>query len=273
MLIPNEASGYKLIQLSGWHGKCFVIPKQELKEIGKRSESKDPGIYLLFGENDESTNQKLYIGESEKFLDRLLNHGVNKDFWNIAIVFTGGLDKAKIKYLEFLSTTEAKKINRYDLLNDVSPKENMLSEFDAVITQDYFSKMNYILAVLGYPVFQNIKESISSDKIYSLKSEGADARSQLLEDGSLNVLKGSYARMRETESLTGWSLAARKKFIEDGTFKEKGDGTSYVFTRDVLFKSPSAAAATVVGRSSNGWTMWKDESGNTLDENLRKEEK
>lgn len=270
MLMPNEAMGYKVIQLSGWNGKCFVIPRKELREIEKRSESKDPGIYFLFGENDESTNQKLYIGESERFFDRLLNHGTNKDFWNVAIIFTGGLDKAKIKYLEFLSTSEAKKVNRYDLLNDVSPKENTLSEFDLVMTQDYFSKINYILAVLGYPVFQNIKESISSDKIYVFKAEGADARSQLLEDGSLNVLKGSFARIRETESLSGWSLMARRRFLEDGTLKDNGDGISYIFTRDVLFKSPSAAATTVIGRSANGWTLWKDENGNTLDENLRK---
>lgn len=270
MLMPNEATGYKVIQLSGWTGRCFVVPRQELKEIEKRSEIKDPGLYFLFGENDESTNQKLYIGESERFFDRLLNHDANKDFWNIAIIFTGALDKAKIKYLEYLSTNEAEKVNRYDLMNSVSPKENSLSEFDMVSTQDYFSKINYILAVLGYPVFQSINQSISNDKIYLLTADGTDARSQLLEDGSLNVLKGSLARKRETKSFFGWSQAARKRFLEDGTLKDNGDEISYELTRDVLFKSPSAAAATLTGRPINGWTAWKDEKGHSLDENLRK---
>lgn len=270
MLLPNEAAGYKIIQLTGWNGKCFVIPRKELKELEKRSESEDPGIYFLFGENDESTDQKLYIGESERFFHRLLNHDANKDFWNTAIIFTGALDKAKIRYLEFLSTNEALKVNRYHLINNVSPKENSLSEFDTVTTQDYFSKISYILTVLGYPVFQSIKASLSDSKIYKLKAEGSDARSQLLDDGSLNVHKGSLARIRETESFSGWSLVARKKFLEDGTLKDNGDGMSYVFTRDVLFKSPSAAAATVMGRPANGWTSWRDENGNTLDENLRK---
>lgn len=40
--------------------------------------------------------------------------------------------------------------------------------------------------------------------------------------------------------------------------------------KDYLFKSPSAAAATTTGRPINGWTAWRDESGNTLDSNLRK---
>lgn len=268
-LVPNEANGYKLIQLSGWNGKCLVVPRTELKEIEKRSDVKDPGIYFLFGESDESTNQKLYIGESERFYDRLISHDANKDFWNLAIIFTGNLDKAKVKYLEFLSTSEALKVNRYDLINNVSPKENSLSEFDIVSTQDYFQKINYLLTVLGYPVFQHINESLSNHILYFLKSESSDAKSQLLEDGSMNVLSGSLARIKETESFGGWALSARKKFIKDGTLRDSGDGLSYVFTKDTLFKSPSAAAATITGRSINGWTSWKDENGNTLDENLR----
>ena len=122
---------------------------------------------------------------------------------------------------------------------------------------------------IGYPVFKNVQESTLNPKMYFLKGEGAEARGQLLDDGSMNVLKGSLARIRETESFWGWSLAARKRFLEDGTLKDNGDGLSYVLTRDVLFRSPTAAA-TLKGRSTNGWSAWKDEHGTTLDELLRK---
>ena len=270
ILIPNDVNGYKVIQLEGWNGKCFVVPRTELKEIEKRIEIKDPGIYFLFGENDESTDQKLYIGESERFFDRLVTHDTNKDFWNTAVIFTGCLDKAKVKYLEFLSVTNAIKAKRFDLLNGVLPKENVLSEFDLISIQDYFSKIDYILTVFGYPVFQNIESSILDKKIYYLKGEGFAAKANLLDDGSLNVLKGSLARIRETKAFIGWALAARQKFLNDGTLKDNNDGFSYIFTRDVLFKSSSAAASTVIGNPMNGWIMWKDENGKTLDENLRK---
>ena len=33
----------------------------------------------------------------------------------------------------------------------------------------------------------------------------------------------------------------------------------------VKIASPSAAAGAVLARRANGWTEWKDESGNTLD--------
>ena len=126
ILIPNEATGYRVIQLSGWNGKCLVVPRTELREIEKRPEVNDPGVYFLFGDTDESTEQKLYIGESERFFDRLVSHDANKDFWNTAVIFTGGLDKAKIKYLEFLATNKAGEVDRYSLVNSVSPKENSL---------------------------------------------------------------------------------------------------------------------------------------------------
>ena len=42
------------------------------------------------------------------------------------------------------------------------------------------------------------------------------------------------------------------------------------FVKDYLFPSPSQAAATILGRSTNGWRMWKDSKGRTLDELKRK---
>ena len=35
------------------------------------------------------------------------------------------------------------------------------------------------------------------------------------------------------------------------------DGTHLVFTSDTNFKSPSAASATVLGRTDNGRTTWR----------------
>ncbi len=270
MILPTENVGFKIIEMANWVGKVFVVPRVSLKDFKERLEANNPAIYFLFGEEDESISQKLYIGETETSFNRLTNHDANKEFWNTAIVFIGGLDKAKVKYLEFLANKEATFAARFNLENNTEPKINKLAEFDEISTKDYFEKVKYILSVLGYPVFESVKKSISSKKIYTFKTDGADAQAQLLDDGSLNVLKGSLARIRETVSFGGWSLAARKKFLEDGTLMDNGDGISYIFTKDVLFKSPSAAAATTSGRPANGWTAWKDEQGNTLDENLRK---
>jgi len=271
MLVPEgNPNGMKIIDLAGWSGKCFVVPRQSLKELKDRSEVNQPGLYLLFGIDESSSDELVYIGESENFYSRITNHDSNKDFWNIAVVFTGGLNRAFVKYLEYKTTTIAHEAGRMVVQNKVQPQENTLSEFEKVTVEQYFENMQFILGAIGYEVFETVAESITDAKIYFLKAEGADAKAQLLADGSLNVLKGSTARIRETEAFWGWSQAARKRFLEDGTLVEVGDKMSYVYTKDILFKSPSAAAATTTGRPINGWTAWKDDAGNTLDDNLRK---
>lgn len=270
MILPEGSSGVKIVELAGWTGKTFVIPRAHLRSIEDRPEVDDPAVYFLFGEGDESTNQQLYIGESENFFERLINHDGKKDFWNLAIVFTGGLDKAKVRYLEYLSHMEAIAVGRYDLVHSASRRENTLSESDEIITKSYFNQVKLLLSVLGYPVFDDVEESVSDETVYFLQGEDFEAQAQTLTDGSMVVLKGSRARVRETPSFTGWGLATRKKFIQQKLMILDANNSSYIFVQDMLFKTPSAAASVVAGRAINGWTAWKDKDGNTLDENLRK---
>lgn len=270
MLVPEgNPNGMKILELPGWSGKCFVVPRQSLKELKNRSEIDQPGLYLLFGTDEVTSEELVYIGESENFYTRVVNHDLKKDFWNVVVIFTGGLNRAFVKYLEYRATTMAHDAKRMVVQNKVQPQENTLSEFEKVTVEQYFENLQFVLTVLGYEVFEKITESISDANIYYLKADGTDAKAQLLTDGSLNVLKGSLARIRETEAFWGWSKAARERFLTEGVLMDNKDGVSYVFTKDVLFNSPSAAAATATGRPINGWTAWKDEKGNTLDENLR----
>ena len=270
MLIPGEdPNGIKILELSGWSGKVLIIPRSNLKEIKSRKEINNPAVYYLFGEDENSTTSNVYIGESESFFSRLENHDANKQLWNIAIVFTGEMDRADVKYLENKSTLKAKEVNRYHVLNIVQPQENKLSEFKRAAIDDFFEKIQFIMSVLGYPIFQPPKSTIDS-KLYFLKIEGLIAKGKILDNGDFIVLKDSQARVKESASfINGYAHTARRAFQNDGILKPISENI-FIFTKDVIFKSPSASAATVVGSSINGWTAWKDQDGVTLDENLRR---
>lgn len=270
-LIPaGNPNGMKIIDSPGWSGKCFVVPRQNLKELKDRPEINQPGFYLLFGVDETSGDELVYVGQTETFYTRIAEHDAKKDFWNTTVIFTGSLNGAFVKYLEYKATASARESGRMIVQNQTEPKKNTLSEADSVIAEQYFENVQFVLSAIGYEVFDTIAESISDIQLYYLKADGADAKAQLLANGNLNVLKGSLARIRETQSFGGWSQVARNKFLEDGTFVGTGDGGSYVYTKDVIFKSPSAAAVTTVGHPANGWTMWRDHAGKTLDENVRK---
>lgn len=77
------------------------------------------------------------------------------------------------------------------------------------------------------------------------------------QDGFI-VTKGSQMSASERASCRDWVKNQRKALMEDGKVVD------YTFSEDVLFKSPSAAAACIVGGESNGLIMWKNDSGKKL---------
>src|SRR5688572_561325 len=91
ILLPTENTGFKIIEMDNWNARIFVVPRANLPDLKDRTEANNPSLYFLFGDNDESTGQKLYIGETEKFVNRLVTHNSSKDFWNTAVGFIGGL--------------------------------------------------------------------------------------------------------------------------------------------------------------------------------------
>lgn len=268
-LIPSgEPNGVKMVKLSGWDGLCYLVPRQSLNELTKDSDISNPGLYFLFGKDESSNGQLAYIGESESFLDRITSHHGSKDFWDEAVVFTGELNKAHVKYLEHMAVDLAKAAGRMELTNSNTPSQNKLSEFDRVAVDLFFTNTKFILETLGYEIYSTIDESVSGNDSYYLKGKEFDAAARLLDNGGMIVLAGSLASIAEAKSFGGWAKVARQQFLLDGSLVI--DGEQYRFTQDITFRSPSAAAATVAARSINGWTAWKDNTGNTLDDNVRK---
>ena len=74
------------------------------------------------------------------------------------------------------------------------------------------------------------------------------------EEGEFIVLKGSEA-LTETGQVLGGYGALKEKLVNDGTLKKLGNKLQ--FTKSYAFRSPSAAAAIVLDRNSNGRKEWK----------------
>ena len=81
-----------------------------------------------------------------------------------------------------------------------------------------------------------------------------------INDKGFVVLKGSQMSPTLRKSCRKWASNHRNELIDSGKVKD------YIFTEEVQFSSPSAAAASIVGGEANGLIMWKNEEGNTLKE-------
>jgi len=108
---------------------------------------------------------------------------------------------------------------------------------------------------------------VAREHLYFCNAAGTEARAQYTREGMV-VLEGSKARAVVSDSFRSKAFyAQRLKLQEAGILKLAGDHLH--FTQDYVFKSPSSAAASVVGNNMNGWVTWKNAAGETLDQVVR----
>ena len=84
-------------------------------------------------------------------------------------------------------------------------------------------------------------------------------------DNQFVVSEGSTVRKKATPSWTSYRLL-REQLVQDGKLVEDENPQLLVFTENVSFPSPSAAAAVVFGGNQNGRKAWKTEDGKTYAE-------
>ncbi len=262
-LANGQPDGLRTAEISNWSGLAIAGPRSELSELRARLELKSPGIYFLIGVDENTGDQKIYIGEADNVSDRL-GHKSHKDreFWTKVISFISkdnNLTKAHIKYLEGQVINRA---NELALVTDNGQGSgSSLPESDVADMKQYLDKIFQLLPVLGLNTFE-VPESIPLDAkewiFCSIK--GLIAKGRRTSNGFL-VAEGSQAVKKHRPSAKSWQIK-REELIANKTLTDAGD--HYVFARDFEFSSPSAAGATVRGGSTNGLTAWKNKAGQTL---------
>lgn len=280
-LADGSPTGIRHAELVNWTGQAVVCPRARISELADWKEAQRPGVYFLFGEGESDSRPMGYVGEAENVLLRLQSHMKGKDFWTQAVFFTSkdeNLTKAHVKYLEARLVLLATEANRVRLENSTAPQLPSLPRADRDSMEDFLEPLRVLLGTLGFPVLQGLPsraESHSSKFPAARKSlinqrlrfapakRVIDAEGAVTDEGFV-VYQGAIGDAELRAHLgPGWR-AYREELIADGSVVV--DGKVIRFTRDVLFTSPSAAAAVVAGGQYNGREAWKDEDGTTLKE-------
>ena len=279
-LDDGSVSGIRHAEIVNWTGQAISSPRSKIKSLASWEESKKPGVYFLFGVDEESGEDAVYIGEAENVFDRLQNHLLNKDFWNEVVFFTSkdeNLTKSHVKYLESRLVQLAKLSARYIVLNGNEPQLPVLPRGDRDAMDEFVSNLKILLGVVGYKTLENIeqrKPEVNTDQgshatespdegvlELFLKVKGINAEARLTDEGIV-VLADSHTSAVVKDSLSTGYKKLREQFIQNGTLEKSNNG--YVFTKNQLFKSPSQAAAIIVGYSINGRHHWQTQNGITL---------
>lgn len=272
-LPKGDPRGLRVAELTTSIVRVIEVPRTLLDEFLTMPEAKQVGLYLLVNDDEDQDYPAVYIGQTGGTGQRLVDHHKQKEFWNRALVvvsLTNSLTQTHSLYLEWLGIKLANEAGRYKVENgNAGTKPHTPAPMEADC-QEIFDTLRTLVATLGQPVFEPLSKGktggseASEASTFYLRSAKYDAIGEYTVEGMV-VLAGSKARKDIATSMANTPLVPkRQSLVDDGALKLKGD--FYVFQRDVLFKSPSGAAAMVRGASSNGWVEWVSKDGKTLDE-------
>jgi len=272
-LMDADPEGRMICELSNWTGKAYRIPRRKVGACRDREELAATAVYLLFGPPESASGRpRVYIGETENAFERLKQHVGKSDFWNEAVVFISkdeNLNKAHVKFLEARFHGAAVAAARYAVENENSPARCSISEADQAEMGEFAAYARLLLNTLGFKVMEPIVREVEGrgaldpvDEIFYVSGAGGAQGTGVRAPDGFVVRKGSFARIESTPSLHAFLVRKRDELVAAGTLR-KADGV-YEFVGDVLFSSPSTAAAVVMGRNANGRTEWKIASGVTL---------
>ncbi|MGI6748367.1 MAG: GIY-YIG nuclease family protein [Anaerovoracaceae bacterium] len=264
-LMDGTASGRIKCTLANWTGVAYKIPKILLDKCNEIKYLKQSGVYFLFG-TDSDENPAVYIGQAgvrknkEGLLYRIKEPHNSIDYWTEAVMFTTTNDSfgpTEISYLENRFCNLALAANRYKVKNANDPNPGNLTEEKESEMEEFIDYAKIVMGTLGHRIFvPYITPDSSADDnepiLYFAKAS-CPAKGQRTSEGFV-VLKGSTISQQTVKSCPESAIRDRKKFADK-------IGADYILTKDILFGSPSAAAAFVGGSSLSGNELWKTIEG------------
>lgn len=266
-LVDGNPEGTWRVTVTGWSGVAHWIPRTEYPSILERDGFDTPGLYVLSGVAEDEETPAVYVGEADSVRERLPAHERTKTFWNRVAVFTtsdGSLHKAHVQHLESRLVDIARKSGRAKVQNAQTPALPLLSHADVDDAEHFLDTMLLVFPLLGIHAFATpVAKQARNNARFSLRIKEVVAYGEEVANGWL-VLAGARLVPASAPNAPLYVLRTREKLLESGHLAMK-DG-ALVLTKDFVFRSPSGAAATLVGYAINGREEWRDADNRSLND-------
>lgn len=271
-LVDGKPSGLRKATIHGWTGLIFVSGDSTFGALTARDEVDRTGIYILSGPDpDKAGVTRAYIGSGNSVAERIKQSALKRDFWETAITITTSdddLSKGHAEYLEARLIEMTSAAGRVTLDNGTSPdtSRRRLPEADVANMEQFLANLKIILPVIGLDMLKPQPRAVSDTATpvelrtrgevrFEIRHKSGVQAEAVEEEGEFVVLEGS-------EALTGTGYVQqsygglKQKLVEEGVLTSTLDG-KLRFARAYAFSSPSAAAAVILDRNSNGRIEWK----------------
>ncbi|WP_297339411.1 GIY-YIG nuclease family protein [Pseudophaeobacter sp.] len=271
-LVDGKPTGLRKATIHGWTGVVLVSSQSTFASLTSREEVDRTGVYVLTGPDPDNQGMtRVYIGSANSVRERIKTSAEQREFWETAIAVTTSdddLSKGHAEYLEARLIEQTAQAGRVTLDNGTQPdtSRRRLPEADVANMEQFLANLRIILPVIGLDMLKPqpravtqtakpVEERTTGDVQFEIRHKSGVQATAVEEDGEFIVLEGS-------EALTGTGYVQqsygglKEKLIADAVLIPHGTD-KLRFAKPWPFNSPSAAAAVVLDRNSNGRTEWK----------------
>ena len=271
-LVDGKPTGLLKATIHGWTGLLFVSGASAFGDLTARAEVDRTGVYILSGPDpDKPGTTRVYIGSGNSVAERIEQSAKKREFWETAITITTSdddLSKGHAEYLEARLIRVTAQAGRVALDNGTQPDTDRrrLPEADVANMEQFLSNLRIILPVIGLDMLKPQPRAVTQiakpaeertveEVHFEIRHKSGVQATAVEEDGEFIVLEGS-----EALSGTGYVQQSygglKEKLIAEGVLVLLREDR-LKFARPWPFTSPSAAAAVVLDRNSNGRLEWK----------------
>lgn len=167
----DDLNGSRIVSMDDCMCKLYNIKREDnnfLKDFN--DDLQNPALYILVNKD----KRKVYIGETDDFTKRIVQHLSKKDFWDEVMVFLASdgatLSKTEVQYLEFLAYNKASEMKSYDLSeNTQTPKNPHMSVIQKAKTDKFFNYVQFLAKFVGSDIFEKRPNVILSTTLEAVQ--------------------------------------------------------------------------------------------------------
>ena len=162
----GDPRGIRVAEITTRIVQVIEVPRSLLRDFLEMPESNQVALYFLFGEAEDGTGQKVYIGQTGDLRARLVKHNKEKE-WERALVLisrTNSLTQTHALFLEWHCLQASRNAGRYaDENGNGGSKPHTPAPLQADCLE-IFETGQTLLATLGYPIFDSVARTVANSK-------------------------------------------------------------------------------------------------------------
>lgn len=265
----DDLSGSRIVSMDDCMCKLYNIKRDDTEFLKDFNDDlQKPALYILLNKD----KHKAYIGETDDFNKRIVQHIAKKDFWEEVMVFLGSnddtLSKTEVQHLEYLAYNKALDVKSYDLSeNTQNPKHPHMNVMQKAKTEKFFKYVQFLAKFVGCDIFERrpnvalttileaaqpmvlpvpidlTKEDLSGKIYLSLNNEGKYSKREMVLAIVKEFIKqnptASFNELKATFKRNYLGQFGRYEFLESDVeraknWKELGEDHIHYFINDVL---------------------------------------